>query len=633
MISVSYYHGYIIFTPDDIDDNNSLISAMQKIKSSLIRYNSKTGSWEVQESALNDLNSLLVPIKKKLILKDTFTQFIKEKNDHNYREAVIKVGAVYSKLIKGSETIPHDKISKVTRFFTKAAVNAKSYKDGKWDGYINLYKRWTGEFPTGLLSSVTSVLEESKVHYHIVYDYDRYPQKEYNWVLNDGLIPDEDQISAVKAALEYGRGIIKAPTAFGKTALLAKRMVAEFGVTTLFVANKKALLDDAASDFQRGVVSSSGDELRCLSIKDGMFGKVKLPCKESALTGALEAPVVVATIQSLHARLQDPVTAPCLKDWLQNQCKLVIVDETQAIGTKTWDEVLNLCEAPYRFGLSATPKRTDGATIKLTAATGPIIFSTTAEEQIKKGRLCELDIFYKPFDHGLYNEEDAAIQYSDAYTACIVENDERNKILVEPALEMVKEGRHVLVLIQMIDHGHVLKNKFIENGIDPDEIRFIWGETPDKIRKSAIDEFRKGDFKIMIGSTIFDAGVNIPIISGVVLGGAGNSDITLIQRIGRGARNCNYEDILGYMPEFMKAGHGKKVTKVYDILDLNVKFFSKQSKNRYRNAQEEFGADRVHVMGSSSLLRRKYQSRAPKDAKAMRIMAQETQEKMKEIFG
>ena len=225
-------------------------------------------------------------------------------------------------------------------------------------------------------------------------------------------------------------------------------------------------------------------------------------------------------------------------------------------------------------------------------------FNTTADEQIKKGRLCELDINYMVYDHKLFNDNDSEVSYSDMYKMCITENESRNmECIIKPAFNMIHEERSILILVQYIEHGLTLKKMFLENGLEPDDVRFIWGDTPDKIRTSAISEFRKGEFKIMIGSTIFDVGIDVPIISGVILAGAGNSDITLIQRIGRGARNCDYESILGYLPEFMKQNDGKKITKVIDVLDTNVKFFYKQSKNRYYNSIEEFGADRVHIVG------------------------------------
>ena len=161
---------------------------------------------------------------------------------------------------------------------------------------------------------------------------------------------------------------------------------------------------------------------------------------------------------------------------------------------------------------------------------------------------------------------------------------------------LVKEDRNVLVLVVAIDHGHLLKECLMRTmGYTSEDIRMVWGDTPTKIRQAAIEDFRKGKFKILIGSTIFDAGANIPAISGLVLAGAGKADITLIQRIGRAARNCDYMKVMGRIPEFMK-GVDKKCSVVYDILDVNAKFFRTQSRIRYYNACDEFGASRVHLV-------------------------------------
>ena len=127
---------------------------------------------------------------------------------------------------------------------------------------------------------------------------------------------------------------------------------------TLFIANKKVLLDDAAKDFVGGIEGLSESEV--VQIKDGWFGDISLrkanSFTEDDLWHAFDGKgVVVATIQSLNARLEDPRTRGPLLYWLKNTCKFLMVDETQAVGTKVWDEVLEQIEAPYRVFLSATP--------------------------------------------------------------------------------------------------------------------------------------------------------------------------------------------------------------------------------------------------------------------------------------
>jgi superfamily II DNA or RNA helicase len=597
VITLKLVGEHIQFCPESPIENELLINILPEEEGFYDK-----GTWLIHKRKIDI-------IRRKLITSQNITydydDAYKTWRNQRYKNAIcIRCGVVTSKITRGFDAeaiidIPHKKIEEATRYFWKPAVNNSKYKNGNWDGYINLYKRWEQTFPTGLIDDICRVLDEEKIKYYIDYIYELAPKRQFNWVVDDGVIPDPDQVNAVELALKGRRGILKAPTGFGKTFLLAKNIVARLAVPTLVVANKKTLLDDASNEFTQGIKGLSS--VGC--IKDGWFDKEKISTSKDP---KITSPIIVATIQSLSARLEDESTRAELRHWLRNVCKLVIVDESQALGTKTWDEVMSACNAPYRFGLSATPKRTDGATIKLKATTGPILFTTTAEEQIQKGRLCDLRIYYQPFNHGLYNEHDQDLVYNDVYRAQIIENKDRNEsCIVSPTLEMLEEERCVLVLIQYIEHGHILKDMFIRSGVNPDDIRFIWGETSDKIRQSAVAEFRKGAFKIMIGSTIFDAGVNIPVISGVVLAGAGNSDITLIQRIGRGARNCDYEDILGYMPEFMKNNHGKKITKVYDIMDTKIKFFHNQSLNRYYNARDEFGKDRVFLLGEDkSVLRR-----------------------------
>ena len=550
------------------------------------------GTLSIDVSEVDILNKALFPVKKKLKIEQSFIEW---KKTRLQTPAVIRVGVIDSKIIKGTLPIPHSDIEEVTKFFVKAAFMSKQFKEKKWDGYVKLYKRWEKTFPTGLLSDVCEALDKINFKYKIEYIYDKSPERQFDWKIKELFEPSEDQLEAVKVCTRT-RGVLKAPTGMGKTSMMARYLTVEHGVPTLFVANKKSLLDDCAKDFLEGIDGLNSEDI--IQIKDGWFGNQKItPSTTASDVRPITAPIVVATIQSLSARLKDERTRPYLLDFLRNKCKFLQVDETQAVGTKIWDEVLDECYAPYRIFLSATPRRTDGSTIKIMAASGPILYTSTADEQIKKGRLCDLDIFYDVYDHKVYNEDDGDILYTEVYKSFIVENEDRNSRIIKHTFDMLKEERHVLILVQQIEHGQLLKEMFMNKEMPFDEIEFIWGDTPNKKRISAIERFKNGEIKVMIGSTIFDAGVNVPIISGVILAGAGNSDITLIQRIGRGARNCDYEAILGYMPKFMKDNKNVKKTRVIDIMDTNIKFFAKQAKNRYYNASQEFGADRVHTIG------------------------------------
>lgn len=593
LITMEYTQKKIFVVPDGED-----FPLVEKVFKGVDWATYNCGVWEIRRAFFDELSTLLAPFKDRLVLSKAFKAFaeeFRETNTERYtggKKGTVLIYANVNNSVIQSRHYPYEALDTAMKYFFKPAKRSKKFQEGLWDGYIHLLDlRNKKVFPTGLLFIAKEVLEKEGYSYKIVYKYDRAPARQFNWYVDDGITLDPDQIEAVRLAYEAKRSVCKAPTGFGKTAILAKQLTAKFGVRTLFVANKKSLLDDARDEFVKGIVGLEFNDVG--EIKDGIFGHTRIDGQtRTDQIPDLDMPVIVATIQSLDAKLKDPRTSHKLKEWLSG-VKFIMVDETQAVNDKTWADVLENVYAPYRVFLSATPRRTDGATLLIHAGSGDISFWTTAETQIEKGRLSEVEIIYRVFDHKLYNEKDDSIEYIAAYNEWIVLNAERNQNIINYAKELVDEGRHVLVLIQFIEHGELLFEMMKESGFAEQDIRFIYGETPDKVRRRAISEFKKGDFKVLIGSTIFDAGVNIPIISGIVMAGAGNSDITLIQRIGRSVRNADYQDILGYLPEFMLKNDGKKKAKVIDIFDGNVKFFERQAYNRMRNAKDEFGASRV----------------------------------------
>ena len=111
-----------------------------------------------------------------------------------------------------------------------------------------------------------------------------------------------------------------------KTAILAKRLTAKFGVQTLFVANKKSLLDDAKEEFLDGIVGLDVNDVG--EIKDGVFGNMRITGDTQLLdVKPLDQKIIVATIQSLDAKLKDPRTSANLIQWLKNVEFLMVVSK------------------------------------------------------------------------------------------------------------------------------------------------------------------------------------------------------------------------------------------------------------------------------------------------------------------
>lgn len=172
---------------------------------------------EIDMKYIEECSKALASFKGKVIFDGSFIEW---KNKYRGKTPVLIRTAIINSKIYGTNDfkIPHTKIEEVTRYFFKPAVNMKSYKDKKWDGYIVLYKRWLHQFPTGLLDRVLKVLDDEGIPYHIEKMYEE-PKRQFDWTPIKLFEPSEDQIEAVDIALKMKRGVMKAATGFGRFAL------------------------------------------------------------------------------------------------------------------------------------------------------------------------------------------------------------------------------------------------------------------------------------------------------------------------------------------------------------------------------------------------------------------------------
>jgi superfamily II DNA or RNA helicase len=183
-----------------------------------------------------------------------------------------------------------------------------------------------------------------------------------------------------------------------------------------------------------------------------------------------------------------------------------------------------------------------------------------------------------PFDHKLYNEKATGINYPEFYKVAIVENMERNQVIVDEVLDLLKQGHPTIVIVRAIDHGHILKEMLINSGV---RTEFIWGDVDAMERIAIRNEFNNGAYDVLIGSTIFDTAIDLHRASGLVLAASGSSKIRAPQRVGR------------VLSQVM----GKKAF-VKDIKDINVKYFADDAKDRQKVYVARYGDKRIKVRGA-----------------------------------
>ncbi len=231
-----------------------------------------------------------------------------------------------------------------------------------------------------------------------------------------------------------------------------------------------------------------------------------------------------------HGRHDTDTPLPGGADKLRNDYAVVMFDECHrtSAAEKFYRLGLSLPQA-YRFGLSATPwRRVRGEEIKIEAVVGPTIFEVKAEDMIRERFLARPRFEVITYESKMPSFSE---RYKELYEEMVMNNDERNRAIVEKAVELARKGHRVLIDVRRIEHGKILKEMLEKEGV---KAEFLSSQSPNRWG-GILEDFKEGKIPVLI-STLLKEGVDIPEISAIILAGGGKSDIMTIQTIGRALR-------------------------------------------------------------------------------------------------
>ena len=324
-----------------------------------------------------------------------------------------------------------------------------------------------------------------------------------------GKLRDEtSQNEAHRSAIEAGSGVLSLPCGYGKTTV-SLAIACTLGYRTMIVVHKQFLADQWRERIQQFCPGAT-------------IGVVQRDRKET------ECDFVIAMLQSLS-----------LKEYNFNDFDTigtVIVDEGHHICAKVFSQSLFKMCPRHIFGLSATPERKDGLTKVLHWFMGPTFFSVERKEQN------QVDVFIVKYESPNYRQpppsmRNGKISMPNMITE-IVEDRERNKMLVELVKKASAGTRQLLVLSDRRQHCEFLHQCFpTTSGL------YMGGMKEADLQASSV--------KKIIFATFSQAheGLDIPTLDTVILASP-KSDIT--QSIGR----------------IMRETKGKKNNpQIYDIHD------------------------------------------------------------------
>lgn len=476
---------------------------------------------------------------------------------------------VYQALKKELGYVDEQAIWKAKKLEERMSKGGKKPKwTKKWDGVQTTVcfnkefcrcaiKKDGVHFPTGLLAKARDLLKEYDVPMSLVNERSaRFHASGYS--MSPDFEARDYQEKIINDSCERERGIIKVATGGGKTGI-ASGIIANLAATpTIFYVTSVDLLTQAKNELSR-FIHKDGKPLEV-----GTVGGGHCDIKDVTI---MTVQTAVKALGHRFAKYDDEDTTDATKLNDQNKkdiadlihsCKSMVCDEVQHWSAKTCQVVADhSINARYRFGLSATPWRDEGDDILIDSCFGKCIADINASFLIDRGYLVPPNIF---FVHNSYLAETSA--YPNVYKEGIVENQNRNLLVSHIAQKMVDAGRHVLILVKIVEHGNLLEAMIPKSF-------FIHGSHSAKVRLEHLEKMRQRQAPVTISTSIFDEGVDVRPLDGLILAGSGKSQTRALQRIGRVIRT--FED--------KTSGFVKKDAFVVDFLD-NMKFMKAHSGRR-----------------------------------------------------
>ena len=408
-------------------------------------------------------------------------------------------------------------------------------------------------FRTGLIPRVQKYLNDRKITYKIIHDDGEY-EHQYNAPHLHGITFRDDQLQLIHNALAKKRGVIQAPTGTGKTIL-------QLGIISCFPKCKTLILAHT-----KALVQQTFEEL----IKFGFTSVQRID--GNSKTRVPSAKVVVSTMQSFVK-----VDLRTYSDYFD----IVIIDEAHHVSSESgvYAEILSFLLAPLRFGFTATVPTKLESIYALEGLIGPMIGKQTIQDA------ADLDILAKPRVKLLKSRYNPAWEeirhYFDkhkkdrvtkevieiipgVYTTAIVNNRQRNRLIISTAKEYIDSGKSVLILVTQIEHGDNLVD--IAENIFGMDIFFVRGSTESKAREEVKKLLIEKKAKCVIATAVWREGINIPTLDVVINACGGKSEIMTLQAIGRGLRKTKDKEeviIVDFFDEshnFLVKHFGKRVT-------------------------------------------------------------------------
>jgi len=416
-----------------------------------------------------------------------------------------------------------------------------------WDGFARLLRK-TGQFPSGLVPRVIRLLRKWRIGVEIRDARKRPAEAVPRWSFADGFQLRDYQAEACERGIQMTRGVFDSPPRTGKTVMMAE-MARQVADTTVITAPTVP------------IAKQTHEKLLELLVRHGEgWSKVDADYEIQLLTGGppksqkarrqlLRAVITVCTAET--------ATAMSKTWWGKVRCLMVDERHHQA-ALKTYGKMNDLAvEAFWRWGFTGTNFRSNPLEqVALEACLGRTVASYSIGDMRRRGVLVPGQVRFVAFQTPRIG---ASVDFQGAYERGVTRCQSRNEAVAREAVQLQREGRKVLVLVQRLEHGERLENLIPGS-------KFVQADDGDEVRK-VVEDLDRGELTCVIGSPVVGEGLDIP------------SADALIYAKGMKARVTHTQDTF----RVLTGGAGKEDAVVVDFLDRHNAKLIEHAIERMRN--------------------------------------------------
>jgi superfamily II DNA or RNA helicase len=344
-----------------------------------------------------------------------------------------------------------------------------------------------------------------------------------------------EQSRAVENLLVKDYGVLCAPTGFGKT-VVAAALISARGCNTLILVHRKRLAEQW------------GDQLKeFLDLREGDLAMAGPQGRNAS--GVID----IALFQGLF---RNGVVNDLVADYGH-----VIVDECHHTSAFSFEQVMKQVRARYVLGLTATPVRQDGRHPIIHMQCGPIRYRVEEKAETKRHGFAHT-LIVRETSLNIIDAKEKAIY--EIY-GILVDNEQRNALIVDDVLKAMNEGRVPLVLSERKRHLELLKDGLEQHGL---KCAVLIGGMGKKRTAKALELLsRPGTSVLLATGKLVGEGFDLPQLDTLFLTFPVSWKGVVQQYVGR----------------IHRRHAGKDKVRVYDYADLNVPVLAASFRRRLKS--------------------------------------------------